>query len=233
MAVALLSLASCQKQEKMIDVCIDFDDVTLAAGFDNQHAYSAEGLSFGQSYTYVEEYGYDYWSGYAISNQTDTKTAGYANQYSVASGAAASGNNFAVFYYDSMNPAVNEISFAKGEEYQFKSVALCNNTYAYLSMAQGDAYAKKFADGDWFLLRITAMDANGLSLDSVDVYLADFRNGKSEIINTWKTVNLSSLGQVNKLSLKFLSSDTGTWGINTPCYVCLDNLIYQKEESQD
>ena len=54
-----------------------------------------------------------------------------------------------------------------------------NGTYAYLSMLNGDAYAKKFGgvsgnDPDWFKLTIRKWYNGILANDSVTFYLADY-----------------------------------------------------------
>jgi len=64
---------------------------------------------------------------------------------------------------------------------------------------------------------------------AVDYYLADFRNGKSYLTNQWVKVDLSSLGKVDNLIFLFDSSDKGTFGVNTPKYVCIDNLEFEQD----
>ena len=109
-----------------------------------------------------------------------------------------------------------------------------NSAYAYTSMQYGDSYARKFIYGDWFKLTITGVDAAGESTGSVDFYLADLRNDDfAYIINTWRWVDLTSLGQVKRLEFALSSSDTGQWGMNTPAYFCLDNLGGTKPASED
>lgn len=231
-AVVAVLFASCQPQEEEKNyVTIDFDEVTLPeCGYINQEPYVKEGLSlrFGHSYTYYEEWGSESWSGFAVSHMTDTETPGYTNQYSVMAGAAASGENFVVFTRDSYVQENNEIAFTDQSEHRFKSLALCNGSYPYLSMKEGDMFAKQFTEGDWFKLTITAYDANALQTDSMEVYLADFRQGKNYLPDSWQTIDLTSLGAVNKLSFAFSSSDVGMWGMNTPAYVCIDNIIYEE-----
>jgi len=67
-------------------------------------------------------------------------------------------------------------------------------------------------------------------LKSIEFYLADYRfddNSKDYIVQNWTNLDLSSLGKVNKLAFRFSSTDNGSWGMNTPSYVCLDNLKYE------
>lgn len=227
-AVAML-LASCRPQEEEKNyVTIDFDELTLPSqGYLHQQAYQKETLPLRFGHSYNAEW--DSWQGFVVSNQTDTETSGYLNQYSVAAGAAASGDNFALFFRrESGSPEIYEIAFTDASEHRFKSMAFCNATYPYLSMKNGDAFSKKFEDGDYFKLIIHGYDAEGVETTSKEIYLADFREGKQYLPNTWNTIDLTSLGEVNKLAFDFASSDMGIWGMNTPAYVCLDNIIFEE-----
>ncbi|HJW29560.1 MAG TPA: DUF4465 domain-containing protein, partial [Saprospiraceae bacterium] len=107
-----------------------------------------------------------------------------------------------------------------------------NSTYAYYSMRDGDAFAKKFGgetgkDPDFFLLTIKKYSGGVLADDSINVYLADYRSpdpNKDYIISTWRYVDLSNLGEVDSLYLRLTSSDVGVFGMNTPAYFCVDQV---------
>jgi hypothetical protein len=154
--------------------------------------------------------------GFAASSRYDMTTAGTTNDLSVYAPTAASGKKYAVVYD---NNAI--CYFADNKEYVLQELKLNNSTYAYLSMKDGDAYAKKFEAGDWFKLTIYGYNSSNVKVDSLDYYLADFRDGKSFICNQWTSVQLGELGLVNKLSFSFSSSDNGAWGMNTPAMYVL------------
>jgi len=109
---------------------------------------------------------------------------------------------------------------------------LTNSTYAYLSMLEGDGFAKKFGgasgnDPDFFKVTIRKYLNGELGTDSVEFYLADFRfanNSQDYIVNDWTYVDLTPLGNVDYLEFSLASSDIGTFGINTPTYFCVDNV---------
>jgi len=115
-----------------------------------------------------------------------------------------------------------------------------NNAYAYYSMRDGDAFAKKFGgpsgnDPDFFLLTIKKYRNGVLGPDSVDFYLADYRfadNSRDYIVKEWTFVNLSSLGEVDSLLFTLTSSDVGVFGMNTPAYFCIDQIRLQPLVSQ-
>ena len=169
------------------------------------------------------------WSGFAYSSKKDKLTPGYGNMYSSASGEGSKKSaTYGVAYVSSFGAptAISLTSQARGK--MISGFSINNNTYAYLSMLDGDLYTKKFTshDSDWFMLR-TYGYLNGMLQDSVDFYLADFRfadSSKAYIVSDWKWVDLKSLGNVDSLTFAMGSSDVGTWGMNTPAYFCMDDF---------
>ena len=176
-----------------------------------------------------------YWSAFAYSNKKDTITAGYTNQYSCAAGGGVYGSaNFALCYTGSNDAVARMTGAAKGQPVY--GMYVTNSTYSYLSMKYGSAspYAKKFGgatgtDPDWFRLSVSGWYNGSLINNKVQFYLADFRSPDTTqhyILKSWKFMDLSGLGNVDSLSFMIESSDTiGGFGINTPAYFCLDNMI--------
>lgn len=170
------------------------------------------------------------WSGWAISNQSDTLTPGFMNQHSVITGSGYNGSsNFAVFF--SSDPRILELrNEAVGKPVE--GFYITNNTYAYLSLRDGDGFAKKFGgvtgdDPDYFLLTIKGYHEGELVADSVDFYLADYRfddNTQDYIVKDWTYVDLLSLGPVDSLQFSLSSTDNGQYGMNTPGYFIMDNF---------
>ncbi|MFH1532197.1 MAG: DUF4465 domain-containing protein [Pseudomonadota bacterium] len=175
------------------------------------------------------------WDGFAVSNQTDTETPGWTNDVSAITGGGVHGSAaYAVGYDSGFAPAPPTLTILDAGDagVVLKGVFVTNTTYAYLSMLQGDDYAKKFGgetgdDGDWFLLTITGIDVGGADVGTVDVYLADFRAADAAqdyILDQWAWVDLTPLGPVTKLRFTLSSTDMGEWGMNTPAYFALDDL---------
>ncbi len=166
------------------------------------------------------------WSGTAVTNHLDTLTAGYLNSYSSYAGDTIDGSQFAVF-----NGSYNEVLVHSESTETVKGVYISNNTYAGLSMRDGDMFSKKFGgisgdDEDWFKVTIKGKDLNNEVVDSVDFYLADFRfadNSLDYIIKDWTWVDLNMV-DVSNLTFELSSSDNGDWGMNTPAYFCMDKL---------
>ncbi len=177
---------------------------------------------------------YMYWNGFSYSNVDDTETSGMMNQYAAYTGAGvdpvvSEGSNYGVC--SAFGSPI--MSFANSGYHAIEGVHITNSTYAALSMLHGDAYAKKFGgatgnDEDWFKLTITGK-LNGAEVGTVDFYLADYRfadNDEDFIIETWQWVDLSTFGQVDTLTFALSSSDVGDYGMNTPAYFCIDNVVF-------
>jgi hypothetical protein len=173
---------------------------------------------------------FDYWSGWAISADTNTTTPGFLNQYSSIAGHGAVGTSaYATGYV--FDPTVIRLQpNAIGKP--VIGFYVTNSTYAYLSMRDGDSFAKKFGgetgkDPDFFLMTIKKYSGGALADDSVNIYLADYRSpdhNKDFILSDWKYVDLTPLGAVDSLVLRMTSSDVGVFGMNTPAYICIDQV---------
>lgn len=171
-----------------------------------------------------------YWAGgWALSNQTDSTREGTDGLYQSITGNAAHGINYLVGQNGS------ELKWpGPGLRFQLWSLSVTNSSYAYHSMKNGDAFAKKFggADGndpDYLILNITGKNWGKWSEDTIQFYLADFRfvdNSKDYLISDWQTINISRLNDVDTIHFFLTSSDTGQFGINTPSFFCMDNVRY-------
>lgn len=213
----------------------DFENLPLVTGsYQNKSnavlrkSYQSELAFFPSTYT-VSEYG-DYWSsGFAISSVFDTVTPGYGNLYTSFAGLGADSS---IQYAISQNRSRVLIPTNILPIPHVKGMYVTNTTYAALSMKFGDAFAKKFGgpsgnDPDYLLLTVKAFLGGTQKADSVNFYLADFRNAdnsKDYILNTWTWLNLTPLGLVDSLEFILSSSDNGAFGMNTPAFFALDNL---------
>lgn len=241
-------LTACQPDESSVTGVVTFEDVALdSTGYWNGSDTSGVHTSFEawwggtvNEYTgyftsgilrcinVFDDYGYGStsWKGMACSNHTDRDSVGYGNQYSVYAASGAGGSaKFAVLNGDSARCTFNYAV-------RVNSLMINNATYAYLTMkygTDGAGFARQFAAGDYFRVNIAGVDVNGARTGSVDVYLADFREGKSLICNTWTSIPLSDLGTIKSLVFTFASTDSSAYGMNTPAYACIDNVTYTLE----
>lgn len=199
---------------------VSFEDAVLdSAGVYFMQPYRTGNLEFSNLYNAE----YSSWSGFAISNNTDMNDGTWANQYSVYSLMAREGDNFAVTFF-AENVDTPLISCAV--DMQPEEISVCNTTYAYISMRDGSAYNKKFADGDFFKLTFVGVDAQGAETGRVDFYLADFAGGNSLLVDAWTPVDLTPLGRCRAIRIIMDSSDRGDYGMNNPTYAALDYFKY-------
>jgi hypothetical protein len=178
------------------------------------------------------------YNGFVVSSSTTTGVAGYlgylnpgeaeisAQSNGGAGGGADGSKNFAVAY-----DRGSYIDLPVG--YRPASVDLTNTATAYYAILNGLYYATGFPilghPEDWFRVTFTGYSATGGTGSQtgvpVDFYLADYREGRSLVVESWKAVDLSPLGEARSIVLSFASTDSDpVFGSNTPAYVALDNL---------
>lgn len=158
------------------------------------------------------------WTGFAISASKDTSFQTYTlGQFRNVVGGGYNSDNFGVVYGSSDSITVDEGALVQG-------LYLTNSAYTHHSVAIGDKFTKPFsADSCFFKVTITGVKADGTTV-SKDITLADYANGAVRYIADWQWVDLTSFGEVRALKFTFDGSDKGAWGLNTPAYVCIDNL---------
>jgi len=195
------------------------------------------------------------WSRFAYSNQTDTATAGYTNQFSSYAGGANSGDNFGVAfgYHDlTANNTGNEafnpknINHLEGLPYltlpfgaSIEGMFVTNTTYTALSLLHGDSFTGRPFGGengdipDWYKMSAYGTDASGnilLGADGnalgVDFFLADNREGQMFIADQWMYMDLSALAGAERLYFNVAGTLTGDYGLNSPGYFAVDDITY-------
>ncbi|WP_182868433.1 DUF4465 domain-containing protein [Rhodopirellula sp. JC639] len=199
----------------------------------NSDPWTVDGFEFSNQTSFVP-----YWSGWAYSNTTDTTTPGFTNEHSAIAGGgsdglggAVGGGTYALAYEDGAT-----INLPAGALVQ--SVDWTNGTYPYLSMRDGDDFAKQFGgpsgtDEDYFRVVLTGysdVNRGGSTTGAVTLTLADFQSSdpaQDYIVDSWQVAeDLTMLGDARSIGLTFQSSDAGMFGVNTPKYLFIDNLQY-------
>lgn len=185
--------------------------------------YQSEGLSFENRYFYSFEGSYDYWNGFAVSGKHNMDSVGYLNQYSVYAPTGANGSNQFGMIYTFDSAVCNFDAPAK-----VKSLMINNSTYVYQAVKNGrdggNQNNTQFQTGDYMLATIVGYDAHDQITSSIDVVLADFRGDLQYVCDTWKPVNLESLGSVKKLVFKYFSTKS-----NVPSYYCIDDVTFSRD----
>lgn len=190
---------------------------------------------------FYENMGIDYVYGFTAAKSTDMQNYPgdmLNHQYTVMPGGGADGKgtpyivaNWAA-YQESLDPESPTcmVRLEGGDDvfaraFWPESVKVTNTCYAYYAMAEGDNYARKFEEGDWFKLIATGHKTDGTT-KSVEFYLADCKGSDSSkwFVTDWKEFDLSSLGEVLVISFTMESSDYNEYGMKTPAYFALDDL---------
>ena len=242
-ALCCLVFTGCES-ESDIDPVITFEDVNLGEnGYWNGSDLSGVQRNYESYGEPVTEYAgsfksgdltcnnlynatYNSWSGMACSSHIDMDSIGVGNQYSVYATSGAGGSEkFAVICpFDSSSCSFDT-------ETEIKSLMINNATYTYWTVKEGkdgSGYARKFDAGDYYYMTITGFDAAGQKTNSINYYLADFRDGKTFICKEWTKIDLKPLGKIKSLSFKLTSTDVSYGYMNTPGYACIDNIVYVK-----
>ena len=207
----------------------DFEDLILAPesfwdGSDESGGFSSNGVFFSNNYNAE----WMSWDGFSYSNLTDTTAEGYAAQYNAITGSGKDNSEiYAVCYVSAFAQGPPTITL--DTEKTVSGAYFTNTNYAYYSMKNGDDFARKFTDDDWFLLTVTGFDAQGETAGTVSFKLADGTN----IVDTWTWVDLSALGMVKELTFSLSSTDTGDYGMNTPAYFAMDNFDESDDDDDD
>lgn len=208
------------------DELINFEDVDLAGATFYNGSDGAGLISTKDDFSFLNYYDTKYysWNGFAASATVSDVFNGYADdsQYNSCTGGGMESKQFVIgyfseynFYMDDQQPAIYATKNMK-PEYAY----ITNTANAYLSMLNGDAYAKKFTPEDKLTLTITGMTEDDDETGKVVFYLATDGN----IVNEWTKVDLTPLGVVDHIVFSMTSTDTDYGFANTPLYFCLDNM---------
>ncbi|MGM9866479.1 MAG: DUF4465 domain-containing protein [Lepagella sp.] len=204
-------------------VVADFDDNYLAEGaalFPGEESGKFYSGSYAFNYGSMPEY--NYWYGYALSNDPSSEFASLSDQYRSAPGGGFDSDNFCVAYPSGLT--IDVVNSEDGEV--VKGAYITNSAYAFNSMSYGDVYAQAFSKGSWMMVTIIGEHADGTT-SSLDYYLGDYRDSSSlehYIVDRWEWVDLRPLGRVTSLRFIFDGSDKSSGYLNTPTYLCLDRL---------
>ena len=213
----------------------NFDELLMPdTGFWNGADVSNYDGSFGDEFlTFPNNYNSDWdsWSEFAFSSWNDTITGGLSNQWSAFADSIFSDTTFGLAYIstdwnDASYPTIPiEIYFTNPVEIQ--SLRITNSTFTALAIKNGSYPATPFETGDYYKIFIYAIFENE-SIDTVEVLLSDYSNiNDTVVIDEWLEVDLSSFDTITSLRFDAYSTDIGSYGINTPLYFCLDDIIYK------
>ncbi|MEM6655378.1 MAG: DUF4465 domain-containing protein, partial [Planctomycetota bacterium] len=212
-------------------------------------AFVSQGVSFVNAYNLTFP---NSWRGFAYSNLALGVATGFDTQFvaSTGDGVGPGADNYGIAFgyhdleegFDERGPfnpgnpahlnALPTLELPAG--YGVASVEITNTVRVLDSLDNGDSFAKKFGgasgdDPDWLKVTAYGSDASGdLLTPTVDFYLADFRFDEPEddfALRDWATWDLSPLADATRLHFNISSTDVGTFGLNTPAYFAIDDLV--------
>ena len=223
-ALAILGAVACDREAADVQSVPTVEKFDAAMTADYSYGYQNDHLEF--EYFYNEEYAY--WGGFAQSRVKDADAANglFANQYAVYNEAAASGDSFLIYYYDSYNEPCDIVVKQQGVSLRDVMLNLTTYTYASITDEAINDFARVFVDGDYLKVVFTGMRGNEAT-GVVECYVVDYRDGKREMTTEWTKFSLANLGEgYDRVSVTIETTDVGEWGANTPLYIAMDNLSY-------
>ncbi len=209
----------------------EFSSGAIALSKYNYRSDSAAGKTSGTNWWYTWE------NQCSVYNTASTDGAN--------TGAGHSGSNFAVVYgYSDFG---NTEWMAKPEFYfdsprKFKGLWYCNTAYTYGVIINGNQFGTsgvatplsnlKDSDGNnigYFQVNIECYDVDGNLITTVSKLLADYRYDKPTVspVTTWTYWDIN-VADVQSVKFNFEGSDVDPiYGLNTPAYLCIDDVTIE------
>ena len=149
----------------------------------------------------------------------------------LVAGGAESSDTFLVAYCN-YEPEVDaeldmrpSMSFAE-RSYHIES-CMVNSTSYFINIAEnGNPYSPAMKEGEQITLYATGYDDQGREVKSVSMPFA--RKGK--LTKEWTKWDLSALGRVRTVKFNIRGGNTDEWGMTTPRYFAIDNIVIRVEE---
>jgi len=166
------------------------------------------------------------WSGFAISSRKETtfnSATMTPDQFNNIAGTARSGKNFCVVYTFG-----EDIDF--GGAVTLKGFWYTNNAWTVDAILNGDGMSPgKFEANDFLKCVVypTPADENLMSGARYEIDLA--KDG--DYVKGWQYCDLSGLDafkNIKSISFGFEGSKQNDWGLTTPTYICIDDIVIEK-----
>lgn len=176
-------------------------------------------LSGGMTNAWGGEYGYTE-GGIAISNHVSDDFEHHNDfTHQLEAPSAVGGKNFAMVYCATQDENLTTLSILDDKPHVIRSMQICPSTYVIGAAKYGTDFCKALTGMDDFLtLHITADNGASMQVNLVE-------NG--QIQTSWKEISLSELGAIRSLSFSMSGSDSSEWGLNTPTYFAIDNIVIE------
>ena len=166
------------------------------------------------------------WSGFAISSRKETtfnSATMTPDQFNNIAGTARSGKNFCVVYTFG-----EDIDF--GGAVTLKGFWYTNNAWTVDAILNGDGMSPgKFEANDFLKCVVypTPADENLMSGARYEIDLA--KDG--DYVKGWQYCDLSGLDafkNIKSISFGFEGTKKNDWGLTTPTYICIDDIVIER-----
>lgn len=225
--------------------CSNDDDNTVVTNFENMnvtdHYYTnnsgtLEGYYYHSTFQdnnklltfdyYVGNWSGAGFAGFTYTNSTDTKTG---NSAASICGAGKTGSMYLATYASDYTPSRFKINDAAN--YSINGCYISNSVYSYNSMTTNDySPATKFKKGSWYKVTATGYAADGTTkVGNTSIYLANYTADTDTPSKEWQWFDLSTLKDAVYVRFDVTSSDTGTYGVNTATYFCIDGVTLNQK----
>lgn len=173
----------------------------------------------------------DWW--YSYNNQMSVYNTASTDGTNVNAG--HSGSNFGVVYgyKDSYNSKwMDKPTFSLNKISNLVGLWYCNSSYVYGVMTNGNKFGNIGAAGSmsgtngYFEVILECYDEDNELIATKTQLLADYRIGHTQVVpvTTW-TYWPIDVADVKTVKFNFKGSDTGDYGLNTPAYLCIDDIV--------
>jgi len=140
-----------------------------------------------------------------------------------------------VDFFNSSYATPPTLNFTSGSGV-IEGMQICLSSYTYGVIQNGNAFGSGTATplsnvaGGTGYFKLLAYGFDGSTPtnngDPVEIFLAKYNNYSPVVapITNWTYFDLSALGNVTRVEFNFEGNDSGTYGLNTPAYICIDNV---------
>lgn len=173
-------------------------------------------------------------SNFGSGNLAERGSYGYdlyvynADADDVRAGCGAEGSdNFLIFYGDIKGLAAvvgvdcrPEIYFRDGKARIIENCQINSTAYFVNIVENGNEFSPKLAEGEQITLSATGYDAAGEKTADTTFTLATY----GSTVKEWTEWDLSSLGEVVRVSFNIMGGHSDDYGMTTPKYFAMDNI---------
>ena len=184
----------------------------------NDGNYHKDYISNGIVFEALGLYGGSFACGFGPSNLSNHSSSNEYYTSAAYSGLEGPGSTYLHAYYSDYTETEEHNVIRMEDNSSFRPLGV------YVSNSVS-SYEYNMPDHKYLYILALGYDSEGGLTDSSYLYLKDNRNGEDINLNTWKWLELSSLGECSKIILKLRSNDDSGWGMNIPAYFTIDNFV--------